>query len=168
MQDTSEQALSVGVELATSIMMNGRPADILAPIVQNSYSPQAQEQVAQIINRVPNASMNEMQKAEVEHLLDNYIDSSEGRMKSVAIESLAGLVADNSQKLKSLFHQYAQDENDSVRYSAIQALYQLEPAQFDDTISGDLKTIANNTSESLSVRASAMELLASYQDMPES
>ncbi|CAM3766521.1 hypothetical protein VA7868_03711 [Vibrio aerogenes CECT 7868] len=166
MQSASAQSLSVGAELATSLMMNGRPADILAPLVQGSYSQDAQAQIDQVISRVPNASMDETQRTEVEHLLTGYIDSTSGKMKSVAIESLAGVVAGDAQKLKSLFHEYADDGNDAVRYSAIEALYQLEPAQFDSGIAKDLQTIANNSSESMSVRASAMELLASYQESP--
>jgi hypothetical protein len=167
MQNQDSKMSSVGVELASSLVMQGHVAEILGDITTNSFDPDASDDVAQVIMNVSSAPMDEQQKSQVVDMLSNYVDDSQGELKSAALESLSELVSNDSQKVIDLFDSFKNDPNESVRRSAVNSLYNLKPQQFDADVKNKLKAIANNSKESLSVRGNAMLLLANYANNPD-
>jgi hypothetical protein len=162
-QNSAADFQSLGAELATNIMWNGKTADMLEPIAMNIYTDQNRDVAKMVFYGIGNISMEEQDKDRVTQMLSDYVQNGEDELKPVALQSLGALVADDEYKVAALFNQYhTSDYSDDVRYSALETLYNLEVERLSSDIEYKLTDIANDPEESYYLRSIAMRLLGNF------
>ncbi|WP_139281643.1 HEAT repeat domain-containing protein [Vibrio aerogenes] len=162
LQNPDHPMQALGGDLASRIIRNGRASQMLESVIWGNYPPETQQIVQSVIQSVGNISVDDHDKEQVAHLLDDYMINGGESFRPAALTSLAALEANDPEALNQLADRYLDDKNEDIRLAAIQTLYNMENGQLSADVQSKLLEISNDTNQSYYIRSAALQILGDF------